>query len=134
MSKSDATETSLLSYVFTATNPSWHSATELQVHLHTSNPGDTGITTTGLPSYGGYAAVTVNRTTGDWTVTGDTATNDNLIQFPQAASGSDTITHVSISPQGSTTILYYGALTSPLSVSTGIQPQFAAGSLDVTES
>lgn len=133
MSKSDATETALLSYVFTATAPAWAAATQLDIHLHTADPGEAGTSATSEATYGSYALVTVNRNTSDWTVTGDTATNDNLIQFPQCTSGSNTITHVSITPQGSTTILYSGALTSSLSVSTGIQPQFAAGALDITE-
>jgi hypothetical protein len=77
--------------------------------------------------------VTVNRSVADWTVTGDTATNDNLIQFPQCTGGSNTITHVSVTPEGSTTILYSGALSSSLAVSSGIQPQFSAGALDVVE-
>ena len=133
MSKSNATETSVLSYIFTATAPSWAAATELDIHLHTADPGEAGVSTTSEATYGSYALVTVNRSTADWTVTGDTVTNDNLIQFPQCTSGSNTITHVSITPEGSTEILYSGALSSSLSVSTGIQPQFAAGALDVTE-
>lgn len=133
MSKSDATETALLSYIFTATAPAWAAATELDIHLHTADPGEAGVSTTSEATYTSYALVTVNRTTADWTVTGDTATNDNLIQFPQCSGGSNTITHVSITPQGSTTILYSGALSSSLSVSSGIQPQFAAGALDITE-
>ena len=39
MSKRNATETSLLEYIFTATNPSWHAATDLDIHLHTADPG-----------------------------------------------------------------------------------------------
>jgi len=133
MSKSNATETALLDLIFTAVAPAWAAATELDIHLHTGDPGEAGVSTTSEATYGGYAPVTVNRSTADWTVTGDTATNDNLIQFPQCASGSNTITHVSITPEGSTTILYSGALSSSLAVSTGIQPQFAAGDLDITE-
>lgn len=133
MSKSDATETALLSYIFTATAPAWAAATELDIHLHTADPGESGVSTTSEATYTSYALVTVNRSTADWTVTGDTATNDNLIQFPQCTGGSNTITHVSITPEGSTTILYSGALSSSLSVSSGIQPQFAAGALDITE-
>ena len=77
--------------------------------------------------------MTVSRAISAWTVTGDTVTNDNLIQFPQCTSGTNTITHVSVTPSSSTEILYSGALSSSLSVSSGIQPQFAAGALDVTE-
>lgn len=133
MSKSNATETAILSYIFEGTNPSWHSATQLDIHLHTADPGEAGASTASEATYGGYAVVTVARSGSAWTVTGDTATNDSLIQFPQCTSGSNTITHVSITPNASTVILYKGALSSSLSVSTGIQPQFAAGDLDITE-
>jgi len=133
MSKSNATETSILSYIFTAVAPSWAAATDLDIHLHTADPGEAGNSSTSEATYGSYALVTVSRAISAWTVTGDTATNDNLIQFPQCSSGSNTITHVSVTPSGSTEILYSGALSSSLSVSTGIQPQFAAGALDITE-
>ena len=133
MSKSNATETAVLSYIFTATAPSWAAATDLDIHLHTADPGEAGNSSTSEATYGSYALVTVSRAISAWTVTGDTATNDNLIQFPQCTSGSNTITHVSVTPSGSTEILYSGALSSSLSVSTGIQPQFAAGALDVVE-
>lgn len=133
MSKSNATETDLLSLVFTATALSWAAATELDIHLHTADPGEAGNSSTSEATYGGYTLITVNRSGADWTVTGNTVTNDNLIQFPQCTSGSNTITHVSVTPEGSTQILYSGALNSSLSVSTGIQPQFAAGALSITE-
>ena len=74
-----------------------------------------------------------SRSGSGWTVTGNTCTNDALIQFPQCTGGTNTITHVSISPASSTQILYSGALNSSLAVSNGIQPQFAAGALSVTE-
>jgi hypothetical protein len=134
VSKSNATETAILSYIFTATSPAWAAATDLDIHLHTADPGEAGISTTSEATYTSYAAVTVPRNATDWTVSGNTVTNDNLIQFPQCTGGSNTITHVSITPAGSTTILYSGALNSALSVSNGIQPQFAAGSaLAITE-
>jgi len=133
MSKSNATETALLSYIFTAANPSWHAATELDLHLHTADPGEAGNSTTSEATYGGYTLVTVDRAVTDWTVTGDTVTNDNLIQFPQCSSGSNSITHLSVTPQGSTVILYVATLTSALAVSSGITPQIAAGDLDFTE-
>ncbi len=133
MSKSNATETAILSYIFTATAPAWAGATDLDIHLHTADPGEAGISTTSEATYTSYAAVTVTRSTSDWTVSGDTVSNDNLIQFPQCTGGSNTITHVSITPAGSTTILYSGALNSSLAVSNGIQPQFAASALAISE-
>ena len=133
MSKSNSTETDVLAIIFNATAFSWNAATNLQVNLHTADPGEAGTTATSLATYGGYAAVTVARTSGGWTVSGNTAQNVALIQFPQCTSGSNTLTHVSICPSGSTQILYSGALNSSLAVSTGIQPQFAAGALSITE-
>ena len=133
MSKSNATETALLEYVFTAVAPSWAAATDLDIHLHTADPGEGGTSATSEATYGSYAVVTVSRSGSGWTVAGNTVTNDSLIQFPQCTSGSNTITHVSITPYGSTTILYSGALNSSLAVSTGIQPQFAASALSIQE-
>ena len=133
MSKSNATETALLSYVFTATAPSWDAATDLDIHLHTADPGEAGASTASEATYGSYAVVTVARSIAGWTVTGDTVTNDALIQFPQCTSGTNTLTYVSVTPSGSTVILYSGALSSSLSVSSGIQPQFAASSLGIVE-
>lgn len=128
----NATETALLSYIFTAVAPSWAAATELDLHLHTADPGDAGTTATNEATYTSYALVTVDRAVADWTITGDNATNDNLIQFPQCTGGTNTITHLSVSPQGSTIILYRATLTSSLAVSSGITPQIAAGDLDFT--
>jgi hypothetical protein len=133
MSKSNDTETDILAKIFTATALPWDAATDLRVHLHTGDPGEAGTSATSVPTYTPYASVVVARTTSGWTVTGNTCTNDALIQFPQCASGTDTLSHVSITPTSSTQILYSGALNSPLSVSAGIQPQFGAGALSITE-
>ena len=133
MSKGNTTENDLLSKIFTATALSLDAATQLDIHLHTADPGEAGLTTTSEATYTSYALVTVNRNTGDWTVVTGSCTNDNLIQFPQCTGGTNTITHVSISPNASTQILYSGALNSSLSVSNGIQPQFAASALTITE-
>jgi hypothetical protein len=133
LSKSNATESDFLALTFTATALPWAAAANLEIHLHTADPGEAGVSTTSEATYTSYAAVTVARTGAGWTVTGNTVTNDALIQFPQCTGGTNTITHVSISPSGSTQILYSGALSSSLSVSNGIQPQFAASALSITE-
>jgi hypothetical protein len=133
MSKGNTTETDLLAKIFTATAIPWDAATDLDIHLHTGDPGEAGASTASEATYGGYTLVTVSRSASGWTVTGNTCVNDNLIQFPQCSSGSNVLTHVSITPTGSTQILYSGALNASLSVSTGIQPQFAAGALSITE-
>lgn len=132
MSFSNATETTLSAKIFTATAISWDAATEFDIHLHTADPGEAGNSSTNEANYTSYALVTVNRSAADWTVSGGTTTNDNLIQFPQCTGGTNTITHVSITPQGSTEIIVSGALNSSVSVSNGIQPQFAASALSIT--
>lgn len=133
MSKGNATENDLISYVFKGTAIPWSGATQLDIHLHTADPGEAGTSTTSEATYTSYAAVTVNRNAGAWTVSGNQASNAGLVQFPQCTGGSNTITHVSVTPNASTQILYSGALGSSLSVSNGIQPQFAIGALAVTE-
>ena len=133
MSKSNATETDLLNLVFKATALPWAAATQLDLHLHTADPGEAGISTTNEATYTGYAAVTVSRPGSAWTVSGNTASNVSLIQFPQCTGGSNTITHISVTPNASTQILYSGALSSSLAVSNGIQPQLAAAALTISE-
>ena len=132
MSLGNTTETDILALVFNATALSWNAATQLDLHLHTADPGEAGASTASEATYGGYAIVTVNRNSGAWTVSGNSATNVALIQFAQCSSGSNTITHASITPNGSTQIIASGALASSIPVSTGIRPQFEAGSLTMT--
>lgn len=133
MSKGNTTETDLLALIFTATALPWAAATDLDVHLHTADPGEAGASTASECDYTGYAPVTVARGTGAWTVTGDTVTNDNQIQFGACTSGTNVATHFSVTPDGSTQILYSGALTASLTITAGITPLFEAGSLTVTE-
>ena len=133
MSKGNATETDMLAKVFTATALPWDAVTDLDIHLHTADPGEAGTSATSEATYTSYALVTVARTAAGWTVAGNTCTNDALIQFPQCTGGTNTLTHVSITPSASTQILYSGALNSSLAVSNGIQPQFAASALSITE-
>ncbi len=137
MSKSNTTEQDFLNYVFKATAFSWNAATQLDINLHTADPGEAGTTATNLATYTNYAAVTVNRNAGAWTVSSpggvSQAENAGLIQFPQCGASGNTITHVSICPNGSTQILYSGALNSSLAVANLIQPQFSIGALVITE-
>ncbi len=110
-------------------------AGSLYLALHTGDPGEAGTQTTSESAYGSYARVAVARTVGGWTVAGNTASNAALAQFPECSSGSETITHVSIgvASAGAGKILYKGALTASRAVSTGIQPQFSASALQISE-
>lgn len=142
MSKGNTFENDLLKLIFNATaianiadNASASPLTSLYVSLHTGDPGEAGNQTTNECAYGSYARVAVARTAVGWTVSTNTATNGALVQFPECTSGSETITHVAIGTDlsGTGKILYKGALTASRSVSSGIQPQFAASGLSIVE-
>lgn len=110
-------------------------AGSLYVALHTADPGEAGTAATSEAAYGSYARQAVARSGAGWTVSGNQASNAALVQFPECTSGSETITHVSITTavSGTSKILYSGALSASRAVSSGIQPQFAIGALVVTE-
>jgi len=110
-------------------------AGSLYIALHTADPGEAGTAATNESAYGSYARQAVARSGAGWTVSGNQAVNFALIQFPECTSGSETITHVSITTavSGTSKILYSGALSASRAVSSGIQPQFAASALTVTE-
>jgi len=133
MSFSNTAETAINTYIFVGTNVSWDGNTDLWLALHTADPTDTGSAVTSEATYGSYARVTMTRAS-DFTVSGATVENANLEQFPTCTSGSNIITHASIvtTASGAGTIIASGILNSSVSVSTGIQPQFAAGALVFT--
>jgi len=110
-------------------------AGSLYVSLHTADPGEAGDQTTNEAAYTNYARQAVARSGGGWTVSGNNASNTALVQFPQCGGTGATLTHFGVGTalSGAGKLLYSGVLTSSLAVSSGIQPQFAAGDLDVTE-
>lgn len=131
MSIGNVTENDLNLLIFNGTALSWDANTNLYLALHTADPGESGSQTTSEATYTSYARIAVARSGSGFTVTNNTATNAALAQFPQCTGSSNTITHVSIGTASSGTgqIIASGALSSSLSVSTGIQPQFAGGAL-----
>lgn len=135
MSKGNTFENDVMLKVFQATEFSWDANVNLYISLHTGDPGEGGSQTTSECAYGSYARQAVARDATGWDVASNQASNDDLIQFPQCSSGSETITHFAVgtASSGAGQILYSGALSSSLAVSTGIQPQFAANTLVVTE-
>jgi hypothetical protein len=145
MSKGNTFETDLLTLIFNNTDAALigdatglrgsSTAGSLYVSLHTGDPGEAGTQTTSECAYGSYARVAVARTVGGWTVSGNAVTNAALVQFPQCSSGSETATHFAIGTASTSTgkILYKGALSASLAISSGIQPQFGAGELDGSE-
>jgi hypothetical protein len=145
MSKGNTFENDLLLLIFNNTaaaligdasglQPS-ATAGSLYVSLHTGDPGEAGTQTTNECAYTSYARVAVARSGAGWTVSGNAVTNAALVQFPQCTGGSETATYFAIGTASSGTgkVLYRGALSASLAISSGIQPQFGAGDLDGTE-
>jgi hypothetical protein len=144
MSMTNAAEANLLNLLFL--NLDWanigdasglqNSATagSFYVSLHSSDPGEAGDQSTNEVSYTGYARVAVARSGSGWTLTTSTISNTALVQFGQCTGGTATATHFGIGTDSTSTgnLIFKGSLTSSLSISNGIQPQFAAGALTVT--
>ena len=136
MSKSNATETDVLNYVFNATAFPWNANANLYVALHTANPDEAGTQLTNETAYANYVRAVVARTSGGWTVSGNQVSNAATITFNACSGAGSTVTHVSIGTSALPSagqILYSGALASPLVISSGVTPQFGAGALVITE-
>jgi hypothetical protein len=137
MSKSNTTENNFLLLLFNATtwanvavNATSSPITNLYASLHTADPGEAGDQTTSETTYGSYARQPIARTSGGWTVTGNSVSPVANIDFPQASSGTATLTHGGIgkSVSGAGELFYKGALTPNISVSTGVQPRLTTSS------
>jgi len=142
MAKSVTTCNNLLKLIFNATawanmadNAASSPYTNLYVGLYTADPGTGNNQTTNETSYTNYTRIAVLRTSAGWTVATNTAVNAALIQFPQCGATGATLTYVAIGTNstGAGNVLYSGALNSSLTVASGIQPQFSASALTVTE-
>lgn len=141
MSMTNAAEAAILDLIFL--NTDWanigdagglqNSATagSFYVSLHTADPGETGDQTTSETAYTSYARVAVARSGAGWTRSVSTISNAALVQFPQCTGGTSTITHFGIgtASSGAGNLIFKGSLSASLSVSNGIQPQFAAAAL-----
>ena len=144
MSATNAFETSLLGLIITNANAAnVGDATGLRgsttagvfwISLHTASPGEAGNQGTSETAYTNYARQDEARDTTQWTVTGNTADNDNVIGFPTCGVTGATLTDFGLGSDvsGVGNLFLYGALTASLVVSSGITPSFAAGALDIT--
>ena len=108
----------------------------LYLALFTSSNGleaNTHLTQTEVATSGtGYARVAIPVSTG-WTDNGSSFANAALLQFGQCTAGSNTVTHFAICTAITAgQLIVSGALNSSLNISSGIQPQFASGSLSVS--
>lgn len=134
MSFGNAFETDLLELIFNATtigniadNTATSPATTLTIALHTGDPGEAGTQTTNEATYTSYARQTVARTSGGWTVSGNSVSPVADISFPQATGGTETITHVSIGTGVSNALIISGAVSPNISVSSGVTPVIDTG-------
>lgn len=139
MSMSNTSETGLLTLLFNNTN--WAdigdatglrgstTAGSFYVALHTADPGEAGTQSTSEISYTGYARVSVARSAGGFTVSGDTVSNTATVQFGECTAGSGSATHFSVglTPSGAGAILYRGTLDNTRNISSGITPLFNPG-------
>ena len=132
MSKGDTFENDLLKLIFNATaianmadNAAASPLTNLYVALHTADPGEAGSQTTSEIAYTSYARVAVARTTGGWTVTGNSVSPAADITFPAGTGGSGTATHWSVgtASSGAGKILYKGAISPTIVCGNGITPR-----------
>lgn len=145
MSKSNSFENDLLLLLFNNTNAGLIGDTtglrgssvagSLYLSLHTADPGEAGTQATSEASYGGYARQAIVRSGSGFTVAGNAVSNAAAITFPAATSGSQTVTHwgLGTDPSGAGKLLYKGALTPTIAVSTPISVNFPIGDLDITE-
>jgi hypothetical protein len=144
MSATNAFETSLLGLIVTNVDAAnVGDAAGLQnsaaagvfwISLCTATPGETGDQTTNETVYTNYARQDEARDTVQWTVTNNTADNDNAIGFPTCGATGATLTDFGIGSASTAAgnLFLFGALTAPLAVASGITPSFAAGALDIT--
>jgi hypothetical protein len=143
MPKSTATCNSVVNLMYRATawanvadNAASSPLTNTHVGLHTGNlTAGTNSQAENETAYTDYARQAVARSTGWSAASGGATENAATISFPQCGASGATLTHVStgVASSGATAVWHYGALNSPLAVSSGITPQFAAGALTITE-
>lgn len=132
MSLSNATESAALDVFLRGTDPSYRAGATQYLALFTADPGETA-SLAAEANYTGYARVALTKASA-WTGTSSPYTNANLIQFGACSAGSNAITHFAVvdTASGAVNMMISGALSGTLNVSTGIQPQFAAGALSIS--
>jgi hypothetical protein len=140
MSKSNSWENSLLLHLFNNSDVAnigdatglrgSTTAGSLSVSLHTADPGEAGTQATNEATYGGYARQAVARSGAGWTVSGNSVSPAANIDFPEATSGSETITYfgVGTADSGAGVLLYSGTVTPNINVSTGVTPRLTTSS------
>lgn len=129
---SDTTENAIQLLIFNATawgnyadNAATSPQTNVHVGLHTADPGDSGTMSTSETTYTSYARTNVARTSGGWTVTGNSVSPAATISAPAGTGGSGTLTHFSTGKTGggAAAILMAGTITPNIVAGNGVTPQ-----------
>lgn len=109
-------------------------AGSLYVSLHTADPGETGTQLTNEAAYTSYAREAVARSAGGWTVTANSVSPTAVITFTAATGGSETETFFGVGTDstGAGKLLYRGAISPTIAVSSGVTPQLGTGTV-ITE-
>jgi len=133
MSKSNDFENDLLKLIFNGTaianladNAVTGPLTSLFLALHTSDPGEAGTQSTGEIAYTGYARIPVLRTSGGWTITANSVSPVANVEFAEmtgGVGGTATFVTIGVAVTGATKVLYRGALTPTIAVTTGVIPR-----------
>lgn len=106
------------------------SAGSVWLALFSTDPGETGAGTE--LDYTNYARVEIPRTDVYFDVTGPTATNKTILNFGQNLGTSQTANNWALftaSTNGD--MLFYGDVTIPLVIDTGVIPSVPVGSLSI---
>lgn len=132
MSASNTTENDVLKMICQGIDPAWRASATGYWALFTADPGETGSLAAEC-DYTSYARVAQTKATA-WTDAGSVFSNAALVQWPQCTAGTNDATHFAwvSSSSGATSYMLSGALSATLSISNGIQPQAAAGQLQLT--
>jgi hypothetical protein len=132
MSLSNTTENAALKMFLQGTDPSYRSGASQYLALFVSDPGETA-SLAGEADYTGYSRVALTKSSA-WTDGGSSFSNVSLIQFGPCTVGSNTVGYFAVVDTASSSVnmMISGALSSPLSINPGIQPQFQAGSLVIS--
>lgn len=132
MSMSNSLENALLLLLFNATtfanvaiNATSSPITNIEMSLHTADPGEAGDQTTSEATYTSYARVAVLRTSGGWTVSTNTVVPVANIDFPAGTGGSGTVTHYGYGTAHTSTgvLLASGTVTPNIVTGNGVTPR-----------
>ncbi len=134
MSMSNTLETALLNLIFCATawanmadNAAGTPQTNIHTALHTADPGEGGTMSTSEAAYTSYARTNVARTSGGFTVSGNSVSPAATISFPAGSGGSGTVSYFSFGKTGggSADIWFSGTVTPNIVTGSGITPQLS---------